>query len=171
MDSKIVESSSPGVPAAAAEVRRDVAPGSVEYSKKHATTYIFTDIPAGNYLLKLRQRFKKKDGCGSPITAMVKAWKAASTTVSIERPGIAGQNLYQSQAEEQERPRVASKLPLNLNTYKFMGGEDETGNGHGVNGGYLLFSGPIQLDARESQNRITFDVSKNDTAVRVYAEH
>jgi hypothetical protein len=125
-----------------AELRRDLAPASVDFQKKHAATYLFTDIPAGTYELKLRQRFKEKSGCGSPVFVTIRTWKAASSSISLEKVGHAGQNLYQSQAEEQERPRAANRLPLNLNTYKFMGGESNAA----ANALYLLFSGPVQLD-------------------------
>jgi len=52
-----------------------------------------------------------------------------------------------------------------------MGGEQAASAAAGVNGGYLLFSGPVQLDERESQNRIAFTVWKAGTVVRLYVEH
>jgi hypothetical protein len=52
-----------------------------------------------------------------------------------------------------------------------MGGEQEASGAAGVNGGYLLFSGPVQLDELESQNRIAFSVAKNETVLRLYVEH
>jgi len=79
-----------------AELRRDLAPASVDFQKKHAATYLFTDIPAGAYELKLRQRFKEKSGCGSPVFVTIRTWKAASSSISLEKAGHAGQNLYQS---------------------------------------------------------------------------
>jgi len=153
--------------AALAEAQRDLAPTTADFSKKHSTTYLFTDIPAGKYELKLRQRFKD-DRCASSVAVILKSWTAASGSISLDRGGVTGQNLYQSQAEEQERPRTANKLPLNLSTYKFMGGERESLAGAG---GYLLFSGPVQLDELESQNNIAFTVDKNDTLIRLYVEN
>jgi len=79
--------------------------------------------------------------------------------------------LYQSQAEEQERPRIAAHLPLDLGTHKFMGGETRLVDNKQEKVTSLLFSGPLQLDALESQNIITFEVEKADTRVRLYAEH
>jgi hypothetical protein len=72
------------------------------------------------------------------------AWKASSGKITSARGGIGSINLYQSQAEEQERPRKATHLPIDLNTYKYMGGEHAfpTQTGHAE---YLLFSGPIQF--------------------------
>jgi len=66
-----------------ADQRRAVMPSSVDFSKKHAVAYLFTDIPGGAYELKLRQRFKES-GCGSPVTATVRTWKAASSTLNID---------------------------------------------------------------------------------------
>jgi hypothetical protein len=101
----------------------------------------------------------------------VRAQKAASASVSLDGSGASSLNLFQSQAEEQEQPRTASKLPLNLGSYKFTGGESRSGAGTAGHSGYLLFSGPVQLDELESQNRITFEVESNGTLVRLYAEH
>ena len=58
--------------------------------------------------------------------------------------------MFQSLAEEQERPRLATKLPINLGTYKYMGGEYATVKEAGAAAGYILFSGPVQLDEAES---------------------
>jgi len=63
--------------------RRAVMPSSVDFSKKHAVAYLFTDIPGGAYELKLRQRFKES-GCGSPVTVTVRTWKAASSTLQMD---------------------------------------------------------------------------------------
>ena len=131
------------------EAMHHITPATVDFSKKQSTTYLFTNIFSGRYELKLRQRFKASD-CASSVAVTIRSWGAASSSMSLDQPGFQGQNLYQSQAEEQERPRTANKLPLNLNTYKFMGGESQ--EGAGAAGGYLLFSGPVQLDELESQN-------------------
>jgi hypothetical protein len=50
-----------------------------------------------------------------------------------------------------------------------MGGESH--DGQSAAGGYLLFSGPVQLDELESQNQIAFSVAKGPTLVRMYAEN
>jgi hypothetical protein len=50
-----------------------------------------------------------------------------------------------------------------------MGGESQ--EGAGAAGGYLLFSGPVQLDENESQNQIAFSITKAPTLVRMYAEN
>jgi hypothetical protein len=50
-----------------------------------------------------------------------------------------------------------------------MGGESH--DGHSAAGGYLLFSGPVQLDELESQNQIAFSVANGPTLVRLYAEN
>jgi len=112
------------------DVMQDLAPTTMDYARKQSTTYFFTDLPAGKYQVKLRQRFKEQD-CAAPLTITVQAKKAVSA--DLER---ASMNLFQSQAEEQESPRTASKLPLDLGTYKF--------------GASLLFSGTVQLDELES---------------------
>ena len=66
-----------------ADQRRAVMPSSLDFSKKHAVVYLFTDIPGGAYELKLKQRFKES-GCGSPVAATVRTWKAASSTLNID---------------------------------------------------------------------------------------
>jgi hypothetical protein len=57
-----------------------------------------------------------------------------------------------------------------LSTYKYTGGEHAfpTSEGHA---NYILFSGPVQLNDLDTQNTITFSITKNDTVVRLYAEH
>lgn len=52
-----------------------------------------------------------------------------------------------------------------------MGGESDFGQGtSGDKAGYLLFTGPIQYNPVEDQNIISFEVEKNNTLVRFYAE-
>lgn len=151
---------------------QDVTPDIVDLQQKESTTYHFTDVPAGSYQMRLRQRFKAA-GCGAPFTLTMRAQKAASASVSLAgaEAGARSLTLFQSEAEEQEQPRTASKLPLNLGSYKFTGGESHTGGGTSLTSGYLLFSGPVQLDELESQNRITFSVEQDGTLVRLYVEH
>jgi len=60
---------------------------------------------------------------------------------------------------------------MNLGTYKYTGGEYQSIKEAGAAAGYLLFSGPVQMDELESQNRINFKVDHNNTVLRVYAEH
>jgi len=50
-----------------------------------------------------------------------------------------------------------------------MGGESK--DGPGAAGGYLLFSGPVQLDELESQNQIAFTITEAPSLVRMYAEN
>ena len=52
-----------------------------------------------------------------------------------------------------------------------MGGESDFGQGtSGDKAGYLLFTGPIQYNPKEEANTISFEVEKNKTLVRFYAE-
>lgn len=103
--------------AALAAAARAYGPSTVDSTRRGATTYFFTDVEAGSYKLELRQRVKQKD-CGAPVTVTIKSRKAASSAVSLARGGSfgGGLKLYQSQAEEQERPRIPAKLPLDLGT-------------------------------------------------------
>ena len=71
----------------------------VDHSRKHSTTYYFSDLPSGTYVMKLRQRFKDK-GCASSISVTVQTWHAGSSSISLAQGSPAGLNLYQSQAEE-----------------------------------------------------------------------
>lgn len=80
-------------------------------------------------------------------------------------------NVYQSQSEEFDKPRLANRLPIDLGSYKFMGGEREHRGFQGQHAGYVLFSGPVQFSPHENQNHINFKIAKNNTIVRVYAEH
>jgi hypothetical protein len=117
-------------------------PDHIDFSRKHSTTYYFNDLPGGTYILKLKQRFKDK-GCSSSVSLTVQAWHAGSGKLNLAQGSPAGISMYQSQAEEQERPRTATKLPINLHTYKYMGGEYGTAKETGSAAGYLLFSGPV----------------------------
>lgn len=71
----------------------------VDFSRKHSTTYYFSDLPSGTYVMKLKQRFKDK-GCASSISVTVQTWHAGSSSISLAQGSPAGLNLYQSQAEE-----------------------------------------------------------------------
>ena len=62
---------------------------------------------------------------------------------------------------------MADRLPLDLGTYKFLGGEPNHDAGHATN---LLFSGPIQFNEREEDNFISFNVETDRTFVRFYLE-
>ena len=57
-------------------------------------------------------------------------------------------------------------MPLDLKTYKFLGGEPKGDN----LAEELIFSGPIQFDELEEKNVILFSVNKNDTIIRFYVE-
>jgi hypothetical protein len=149
-----------------AELTQTLTPAAVEFSRKQSTTYVFSDLQPGSYEIRVRQGFKQPD-CASPFTLAIKAQKAASTSISLEEGQT--QNLFQSQAEEQEAPRTASKLPLHLSTYKFGGQPSRSGSS--ASSGSVLFSGAVQLDELESQNRISFEVREEGTLVRMYAEH
>ena len=105
----------------AAEVQlisSETSPTSTSFSQKQATTYLFTNIVAGPYEVRLHQRFKPKDTT-APVTLSVRTWPAGASAANLERGGLQGLQIYQSQSEEQERPRAASRLPLDLRTYKF----------------------------------------------------
>lgn len=92
---------------------------------------------------------------------------AAQTSAGGARAGLV--SLYQSEHEEQEEPRTAIRLPLDLSTLKFTGSPTpSSGSSHATP---LIFSGPVKLDALESQNVITFTVAENGTLVRFYGEH
>lgn len=87
----------------------------------------------------------------------------------LEKGGMTGIQLFQSESEEQERPRAATKLPLDLNNYKFIGPQAKQ-SAVSSNGDYFVFSGPVQLDERDTDNFIIFSVNNNNTLVRIYAE-
>lgn len=131
------------------ESGRGILPKSVDFTRKHSTSYTFTNVAPGAYILKFRQT-SKPSGCRSEVVVQYQAMKALSASVNLDRPSISGQNVYQSQSEDQVRPRIASRLPLDLNTYKFMGGEANYTGEALDHPHYLLFSGPVQLDDLES---------------------
>lgn len=143
---------------------KDIDPDEVVYSRKQMTVYEFRDVQAGQYELKLHQRFKgSRKGCVVPFTITIDARKAASTGFEQKPSSL---TIWQSQEEEQESPREATRLPLNLNTFKFIKGEPTQGRETP-----LQFTGPVILDALESQNVIYFTVDEADTLFRIYAEH
>lgn len=57
-----------------------------------------------------------------------------------------------------------------MSTYKFLGGEPKRGAAGETHTLNLLYSAPIQLDEREENNFITFNVFANRTFVRFYVE-
>ena len=75
--------------AALAEAQHSLVPASVDFSKKESTTYLFTNVPAGRYELKLRQRFKEK-GCASSVTVVIKSAKASIGSISLDNAGFRG---------------------------------------------------------------------------------
>jgi len=82
----------------------------------------------------------------------VRSWPSGASAAHLERGGLSGLQIYQSQSEEQERPRAASRLPIDLRTYKYSakisGAQSES----------VLFSGPIQMDEQDGNNYISFDI-------------
>jgi len=84
----------------------------------------------------------------------------------VEQGGFSGISLYQSESEEDERPRIASQLPIDLKSYKFLGAEPK---GEEIADG-VIFSGPVQFDEKESENYILIPVEKDNSIVRVYVE-
>jgi len=77
----------------------DEIPAHTDFSKKHATTYFFRDIPGGSYIVKLRQRFKREQGCSSSAVLFIRSWHAGSNSIEETKPAFGGLNLFQSQAE------------------------------------------------------------------------
>lgn len=153
----------------AAEVQvisSETSPASVGYTRKQAISYLFTNIVAGSYEVSLHQRFKPKD-TRSPVTLSLRAWPAGASAAIFERGGLLGLQIYQSQSEEQERPRAASRLPLDLRTYKFTAVSAEQKDSQQRES--VLFSGPVQLDESDSENYISFAV-EGLSLIRVYAE-
>lgn len=71
---------------------------------------------------------------------------------------------YMSKSEEwQGVYRLPSSLPIDLNSYRFLGGgpaEDR----------YLLFSDFFELNDNEDQNKVNLNVKSADTIVRIYWE-
>ena len=101
-------------------ITEETSPTSIDYSRKFSTSYLFTNIHAGKYILKLHQRFKSSQ-CSSYISLSARSWNAGASSVILENGGMIGVQLYQSESEEQERPRAADMLPLDLGNYKFIG--------------------------------------------------
>jgi len=48
------------------ESGRGILPKSVDFSRKHATSYTFTNVAPGAYVLKFRQ-MQKPNGCRSEV--------------------------------------------------------------------------------------------------------
>lgn len=85
---------------------------------------------------------------------------------------MAGDMVYQSETELNEKPREVDKLPLDLRMSKFLGGEpkytEQTRGRHAWN---MLYSAPIQLDERDQENFVLFEVRDDHTFFRIYVEH
>jgi len=147
-------------------VASETSPTSFGYTKKQAITYLFTNIVAGTYEISLHQRFKPKD-TRSPVALTMRCWPAGASTAVFERGGLQGLQMYQSQSEEQERPRAASRLPIDLRTYKYAATSTDSRSSQPNEP--VLFSGPVQLDEQDSENCIYFAV-ESLSLIRVYAE-
>jgi hypothetical protein len=61
-------------------------------------------------------------------------------------------------------------LPLDLNTYKFLGAQTKKSNYGVTQVENIAYSGPIKLDERESENFIAFEVKHPGSLVRFYLE-
>ena len=59
--------------------------------------------------------------------------------------------------------RLPSSLPIDLNSYRFMGGGSTEDR-------YLLFSDFFELNDDESKNKISLNIKNDDTVVRIYSE-
>ena len=141
-------------------------PEIVDFSRKDATVYLFKMIHSGSYTFRVRERFKKNTECQSAVTLTIRTWSAGKSHEHLVKGGIVGTQLYQSMAELDEHPREAQRLPINLNTYKYIGAELKEGN----HASKIIFSGPIKLDEREQQNYVVFEVTKPGSFIRVYIE-
>jgi hypothetical protein len=117
------------------------------------TMHHYTKVQPGTYIIKLRQRFKSK-GCQTYLTLSIKAQSSMALKAQTRKGGFGSQDLFQSQSEEQERPRMAERLPMDLESYKFAGGHYWT---HGDSSNYhTLFSGPVQISEIDTENIISF---------------
>ena len=65
--------------------------------------------------------------------------------------------------QEDDVKRVALNMPVDLNSFKFLGGG-------GTEGNYLLFSDMVQLSEVDAENKISIEIARDDTKVRVYFE-
>ena len=71
---------------------------------------------------------------------------------------------YMSKQEEWNGVyRLPSSLPIDLNSYRFMGGGSTEDR-------YLLFSDFFELNDDEKKNKISINVKSDDTVVRIYSE-
>ena len=71
---------------------------------------------------------------------------------------------YQSKQNDQETVRrIPVRLPIDLNSFKYLGGG-------GKEQGYLLVSEYFKLQEDDQLNKITFEAAKDNTLVRVYFE-
>jgi hypothetical protein len=138
----------------------------VDYSRKQATTLHYRGLTPGSYELRFRQAGKPRD-CRGALTVTITARQASASSAADARAGL--MSLYQSEHEEQEEPRTAIRLPLDLSTLKFTG--SPTSSSSSARETPLIFSGPVKLDVLESQNVITFTVAENGTLVRFSGEH
>jgi hypothetical protein len=73
-------------------VASETTPSLVDYSRKHATVYLFHNIHSGSYTFKLHQSFKKgRGGCQSAINLKIKTWEAGKSDNHLQKGGILGE--------------------------------------------------------------------------------
>lgn len=100
----------------------------------------------------------------------MKTWEEGRSLNGLDKLSFGTMHLFQSASEQNDRPRASDRLPLDLGTYKFLGGEPVGMNAGGNHALSMLFSGPIQFDERAENNVITFNVFEDRTFVRFYVE-
>ena len=142
------------------DLKKKIAPSAIDFSIKGTTIYGFHHLQPGTYKMKFRQPFKESH-CATSVSISLNAWISHPAG---SKASFSGLNLYQSQQEEEERPRLSTKLPIDLNSFKFKGGPNKKED-------HLLFSGPVQLDKIENQNIIHFSVEQDNTEIHFYGEH
>ena len=99
------------------------SPDHTDFSRKDAVVYLFENIHAGNYRFDIRQSFKSgRENCQSVVGLTVKTWEEGRALNGLDKLSFGTMHLYQSASEQNARPRHADRLPMDLGTYKFLGG-------------------------------------------------
>ena len=133
-------------------------------SAKHMSQWIFTDLDKGRYRVRMTQASKPID-CFNIIDVRFKASKPITSLLQNSFGNTGNDSTrYLSKIEDWEGVmRTPSALPLDLNSFRFLGGGANENK-------YLLFSDYFQLNDDSALNVITIQPQEENTRIRVMSE-
>ena len=131
---------------------------------KHQTKWVYNGLDKGKYIVRAIQP-QKSSSCLNMIEARFRATDSMESILNdYYRLGNGSGDRFMSKQEEWNGVyRLPSSLPIDLNSFRFLGGGSTETR-------YLLFSDFFELNDDESKNKISLNIKSDDTVVRIYSE-